>query len=501
MPAAGQVTGLEGMSQGIGLDLIPYVIGSSSAAPGRGAPSAVATGSAGGDVAYNLTPGLRANVSINTDFAETEVDQRQVNLTRFPLFFPEKRTFFLEGASLFDFAREPGNAILPFFSRRIGLDAAGIPQPIDVGAKLTGQAGRFDIGVLQVRTRDSGDTSGEHFTVLRSRRRFWRQSYVGGMLTSRSGDEGSRQTAGMDASLSTATFLRTQVLDVSGYYLNTTRTPGTRGGAAFGARINLPNDPVNARFAVREVQDGYDPAVGFVDRRGYRLVQPGLRYIVHTDRHPVIRRFSFEGDVASFYTLEGALETRRADLQLVRVDLQASDILEFHLLPLYERLPHDFQIFPGVTLPAGGEYHFLRRAFAAQTGVQRLVSLNIRYEDGEFYSGTRRQIVGTVSVRPRRGWLINVGGDYNIIALAEGQFTTRVWNADVNTQLNPFLSFVNRVQFDTITRQLGWQSRVRWITTPGNDVFVVYSRNWIDRAALETLDHRVSMKLVRTLRF
>jgi hypothetical protein len=440
-------------------------------------------------------------VSINTDFAETEVDQRQVNLTRFPLFFPEKRSFFLEGAGLFDFAREPGNAILPFFSRRIGLDASGVPQPIDYGAKLTGQAGRVDIGVLQVRTRDSGNVSGEHFTVVRSRQRFWRQSFVGAMLTSRNGDGRARQTAGVDGSLSTATFLGTQVLDVSGYYLNTTPTPGTRGGAAFGARINLPNDPINARFAVREVQDGYDPAVGFVERRGYRLVQPGLRYIVHTERHPVIRRFSFEGDVASFYALDGPLETRRTDLQLVRVDLQATDILEFHLLPLYERLPRDFEIFPGVRLPAGGEYHFLRRAFAAQTGSQRALSANVRYEDGEFYSGRRRQVVGTVSVRPRSGWLINVGGDYNDIALAEGRFTTRVWNADVNTQLNPFVSFVNRVQFDTITRQLGWQSRFRWITKPGNDVFFVYTRNWIDAAALETLDHRASLKLVRTLRF
>ena len=355
---------------------------------------------------------------------------------------------------------------------------------------------------MQVRTRDSRDAAGEQFTVLRSRRQFWRQSYVGGILTSRSGaGPPARQTAGVDASLSTATFLGTQVLDVSGFYLNTTRTPGTRGGAAFGARINMPNDPVNVRLSLREVQDGYDPAVGFVERRGYRLVNPGLRYIVHTDQHPVIRRFSFEGDVNSIYTLGGALETRRADLQVVRVDLQSSDILELHLLPSYERLPRDFDIFPGVTLPAGGEYHFLRRQAQVTMAANRPVSLTLRYEDGTFYSGHRRQILGTLSVRPRRGWLINVGGDYNDIALAEGRFTTRVWNTDLNTQLNPFVSLVNRLQFDTVTRQLGWQSRFRWITRPGNDVFVVYTRNWIDASALETLDHRASVKLVRTLRF
>jgi Domain of unknown function (DUF5916) len=176
MPAAGRLQGLEGLRQGLGLDLVPYVVGNSSAAPGRGARGSVEQGSVGGDVAYNLTPGLRANVSINTDFAETEVDQRQVNLTRFPLFFPEKRAFFLEGASLFVFSRETGNAITPFFSRRIGLDESGVPQPIDYGAKLTGHAGAFDIGALHVQTRDRGGVAGEQFTVLRSQRRCWRQS-------------------------------------------------------------------------------------------------------------------------------------------------------------------------------------------------------------------------------------------------------------------------------------------------------------------------------------
>src|SRR5258705_6022363 len=176
MPAAGRLQGLEGLRQSLGLDLLPYVVGNSSSAPGRGSTSSVETGAVGGDVAYNLTPRLRANVSINTDFAETEVDQRQVNLTRFPLFFPEKRAFFLEGASVFNFSRETGTSIVPFFSRRIGLDDSGVPQPIDYGAKLTGQAGALDLLVLPGRPRDPGAPPGRELTVLRSQHRLWRQS-------------------------------------------------------------------------------------------------------------------------------------------------------------------------------------------------------------------------------------------------------------------------------------------------------------------------------------
>ena len=502
MTVAGRLEGLEGLRQGIGLDLLPYVVGSTSAAPGRGSPSAVQKGALGGDVVYNITPGLRANLSVNTDFAETEVDQRQVNLTRFPLFFPEKRAFFLENASVFDFSREPGTAIMPFFSRRIGLDDSGTPQPIDYGAKLTGHAGAFDVGALQVHTRDAGNVTAEDFTVLRTRRRFWRQSYIGGVVTRRNGETTpARETGGIDISFSTPTFLHKQVLEVSGFYLNTTKLPGTRGGAAFGGRINLPNDPVNVRISVREVQDGYDPAVGFVDRRGYRLIDPGLRYIVHIKNNPVIRRFSLEADVNSIYDMNGTLETRTPDFQLIRVELQSSDMLEFHLRPLHERLPRNFQIFSGIVLPAGSQYDFLRRRFQVQSAARRPVSINATYEDGKFYSGDRRQINGTVSVRPHRGWLINVGADYNHVILKEGRFTTRVWLNDINTQFNPFVSLVNRIQFDTVTRQLGWQSRFRWIMSPGNDVFVVYSHNWIDDASFRTLDRKGSIKIVKTVRF
>jgi Domain of unknown function (DUF5916) len=510
MPAAGRLQGLTGLRQGLGLDLMPYVVGNSSAAPGRAAPNSVETGAVGGDIAYNLTPGLRANLSINTDFAETEVDQRQVNLTRFPLFYPEKRAFFLEGASVFTFSRETGNSIVPFFSRRIGLDDSGVPQPIDYGAKLTGHAGAFDLGVLQVRTRDRGSVPGEDFTVMRGQRRFWQQSYVGGLFTTRSGDGltrtsgangEARNTAGVDVALATSKFLRKEVLEVSGFYLNTTKLPGSHGGAAYGARIFLPNDPIYARLAVREVQDGYDPAIGFVDRRGYRLIDPDARFTVHTERSRYVRRFSFEGVSSFYFDLDNRLETRRTDVQFLRIDLQSSDLLEFHLLPLYERLPRDFQIAPGIVLPAGSQYSFLRRHYQAQTSTSRPVSLNLSYEDGEFYSGERRQVNGTLSIRPHRGWLINVGGDFNNVALREGTFRTRLWLNDINTQFNPFISLVNRLQYDTVTRQLGWQSRFRWITRPGNDIFFVYTHNWVDRTTLQTLDRKGSIKIVRTIRF
>ena len=175
----------DNVSQGIGLDIRPYGVVSSEASPGTGHPETANDGNTGLDVLYALTPGLRSNLTINTDFAQTEVDQRQVNLTQYSLFFPEKRTFFLEGANLFDFGAIPqigaglgggfskrdDNSLVPFFTRRIGLDASGNPQTINYGVKLFGQVGRQDVGVLQVRTGEDAGVLGEDFTVFRLKRR------------------------------------------------------------------------------------------------------------------------------------------------------------------------------------------------------------------------------------------------------------------------------------------------------------------------------------------
>lgn len=498
MAAAGRIDGLEGLTQGLGLDLMPYGIGTVGDAPARG-ERAAAHASAGGDIVYNVTPAVRVNASFNTDFAETEVDQRQVNLTRFPLFFPEKRAFFLEGAGLFDFSREPGNSLLPFFSRRIGLDENGTPQPIDVGAKLTGHIGDFDIGVLYARTRASDARPGEDFTVLRARRRFWAQSSVGGILTRRASDGTTRQTLGLDLAVSSSRFSR-RLIEASAFALTTSASTGASRPFAYGARITYPNDPLTAWLAYRTVDDAFDPAVGFVDRRGYRLLNPDVRYTWHFNNR-VVRRNSFEGTLNMFFDKENRLETRTADAQLVRLQFQSEDMVELHLRPQFERLPRPFTISRGVVLAAGSEYSFLRTRVQGTSATRRRLSGSVLYEDGGFYSGDRRQLTASLGVRPGRGWLVAVGADINRIALREGRFVTRIWTNDVNVQVNPFTSLVSRLQYDSVSRQLGWQARFRWITKPGDDLYVVYSQNWIDQDSLRPLDRKLAVKMVRTIRF
>src|SRR5688572_32864232 len=235
---AGLLVGLEDIAEARGLDLKPYLLGGSSAAPGRGDSRTVNDVDAGADIFYNPTPGVRTNLTINTDFAQTEVDQRLTNLERFPQFFPEKRDFFLDGATVFDFQSTAANdnSLIPFSTRRIGLNH-GVPQPITAGSKLAGQFGNNDVGAMYVRTGREEDAIGENFLVLRGKHRMFQQSYVGALYTGRHTPESSldtRHTIGADFLLATSAFRGDKNIGLGGFFLNTSNRRATGPSHAYG---------------------------------------------------------------------------------------------------------------------------------------------------------------------------------------------------------------------------------------------------------------------------
>jgi hypothetical protein len=515
MSNAGRVEGLTGISQGLGLDLKPYVVGSVSSAPGQGQPSRDPTGDVGVDAFYNLTPALRANLSVNTDFAETEVDERQVNLTRFPLFFEEKRDFFLEGSSFFDFSREPDDSVIPFFSRRIGLDDSGTLQRIDFGAKLTGEAGGFDIGVLHVRTGeqdtgtlDSGRLAGEDFSVLRLRRRAFQQSYFGGLYTRRATRGPGKKdlhTGGLDFQLQTSSFRGNHNAELSGFYLSTSTSLDKGNSAAYGLRASYPNDPIAIAISVREIQPNYDPAVGFVERRGYRRLNPRVDYTPRLRNHPWIQGFRFRSDLDFLNDTGNRPLTRELRLRPIEVLFRDGGELGFDINRQYQRLEEDFEISDGVVLPLGAEYEFTRYRLRGSTAQQYAVGIHAETEIGDFFSGRRRDYLLELAVRPHRGVAFALQAEHNRLELAEGLFDTNVSRLNASTQFSPWISLVNNLQYDSVTRQLGWQARFRWIRRPGNDLYFVYTHNWTEVRApehrLATLDSRLATKLMYTLRF
>jgi hypothetical protein len=504
MANAGLLVGLSSVTEGHGLEIKPYVAGYSADASGQASELARESDlDVGGEVAYNITPGLRAVGTINTDFAETEVDTRRVNLTRFPLFFPEKRGFFLDGATFFDFY------VPAFFSRRIGLDANGQPQRIEGGGKLTGQAGRFDVGGLYVRTGEENGALGEDFTVLRVRRRVLRQSFIGGIYTGRSTRDQTavplRSTAGLDFRLATSTFRGSQNLEGGGFFAVTTQVQDLGDNLSFGGRVAYPNDVQEASFAFMEVQKNVDPAVGFLPRNDFRRYQPLLKWNPRPRAHPYIRRFGFGVDGDIYTDTTNRLETQAFELTATRVEFHSGDSVEANVIPSYERLDEPFEISPGVVLPAGAEYRFTRYEVAATTANKRIVSVQPRVAWGSFMSGDRLEMVMGLGLRPRPGITVNMAYEFNDVDLPEGAFQTKLYRVIADTQFSPFMYLVNNIQYDSVSRVLGWQSRFRWILKPGNDIFFVYTHNWIDpvdpASRFTTLDRRAAAKAVYTKRF
>jgi hypothetical protein len=530
MTNTGLLRGIREVSQGQGLDLKPYVLG--TAFKNRNGNETVYQGKPGLDVFYSPTPRLRANFTINTDFAQTEVDDRQVNLTRFSLFFEEKREFFLEGAGFFDFRStwegNPDTRVFPFFSRRIGLNADREPQRIIYGTKLTGQVGSHDIGIMHVRTgEDRGsrgvDFAGDDFTVARVKRRILSQSFIGGLVTRRdsTGPNEASYTAGVDALLATDRFMGDHNLELNAFLLRTSIEESVRaeregGRYSFGTDLNFPNDRWEGSVSFREVQRNFNPTVGFVSRRAFRRYNPAVTYSHRPNNNRWIRRFLFGANIDYTTDLSNELLTRQFELTPFELNTHAGDVVRVVVSPTYERLEEDFAIFrdpvngQAVILPRGGEYDFTRLLLQMETANRRLLAVEGTVDLGNFLSGTRKTYSAQLTLRARPGVIFYSEVEWNRIDLEEGSFQTRIYRFTPELQFSPWVALVNNFQYDNESRVLGWQSRFRWILTPGTDFYFVYTQNWRDFGIREpgaglhgfaTQDRRASTKFIYTHRF
>jgi hypothetical protein len=497
---AGQLTGVEGARQGHGLDVRPYVSG------GREMGAGQFTG--GLDVFKNLTPNLNASITVNTDFAETEVDARQVNLTRFPLFFPEKRTFFLEGAGVFDVAGlSDATDLVPFFTRRIGIQGnaeLGAGQvPIGVGAKIVGRQSDFNIGVLDVETRvlPAASLSPQNMFAARVSRNLFEQSWVGAIVTNGNPDgTGSNNLLGADARLATSTFRGDKNVSLD-LFVQRTDDHALGQDYAGGFGLTYPNDRWDLYLNWKQIGENFHPALGFVPRAGVRTTTGRVAFQPRPKRWG-IRQLFFELESQYITDLGNRPENWRLWIAPFNARTESGEHLEFGVIPEFEHLDAPFEIHPGVIVPTGS-YQWRRYRIEANTATRRRWVIDGRSWWGGFYAGTRRQTGLDVTVKPNAHLSVAVGADRNDIVLPEGRFHTQVVTARVDYNFTPNVSWQNLQEYDSESRLLGFQSRFRWILTPGNDLFVVVNRGWVktfdDR--FESTFDRVSSKLQYTLRF
>ena len=438
-----------------------------------------------------MTTNLRAALTVNTDFAEAEVDDRRVNLTRFPLFFPERRQFFLEGSSVYRFAET--SSVRPFFSRRIGL-VEGEAIPIRYGARLGGQAGAFDIGFLQVRTGqsdtvESGTVPAEDFTIARLRRNVFQQSSLGVIYTRRStetldGERAlpTRHTLGVDLNLFTSTFMQDKNLQLEAFYVVHT-DPETAAGStqtdrtSRGLRVNYPNDLWNGHVSLREFGEAWDPAVGFAPRNGFRRLQPTVGFGPRPD-WPHVRQLQFEVSFQYLTDLDNTLQTRARDLRVLGLEFDSGDEISFSIEETLERLDGPFEITDDVIIPVGS-YTFQTWLLEAETAGHRRASGGVEFRRGGFWSGDQMRYAFDVTVRPGAAVQLRTEWEHVHVDLPEGAFSTDVLRIDTDWPATPRFSLTSNVQYDSVSERLGLFGRVRWTLRPGSDLYVVYTHNWL----------------------
>jgi hypothetical protein len=487
--AAATLTGLETPPVGKNLEVKPYAIS-------RLSTDLVSTPrvrdkvepDAGVDLKYGVTKSLTADLTYNTDFAQVEEDEAQVNLTRFNLVFPEKREFFLEGAGTFTFGGgssgfggsappAPGSVAPPvsgdapalFYSRRIGLDA-GRTVPIAGGGRLTGKAGKWNVGALNIATDDEG-AGATDFTVIRVRRDVLQRSTIGAIMTSRSravAGVGSNQVWGLDANLAFYSNLY-----VSGYVAQS-RTDGRSGSdVSYRGQMNYAADRYGLTLDRIEVQPNFNPEIGFLRRENFRKNTVGGRYSPRPAASRLVRKYYYEGNFDYLTDNHNVLQSRAAS-GTYRIELQNSDLLSVSYVRNYEFLSTPFPVSERDRVPIG-VYRFGSVSAAYNPGQQHHVSGSGSIEVGSFYDGSKTTAAfrGRASITPRLAVEPNVS--LNWIDLPRRAFTNTVVGQRTLYSMTPRMFVTALVQYSSSTSSLSANVRFRWEYMPGSELFVVYT--------------------------
>ena len=495
--AAATLVGVEAPGGSRNLEIKPYGIGGLTTDLTASPPQRdVRDGNFGVDVKYGITQNLTADFTYNTDFAQVEVDEQQVNLTRFSLFFPEKREFFLEGRGIFDFARGGvggfggalrrggggggffggGNAPTLFYTRRIGLERGTI-VPILGGGRVTGKIGAFDVGALSIQTDDEVISGAKmtNFTVVRMKRDILRRSSIGGLFTNRSvsvAGDGSSQAYGADATFS---FYDNVSLLA---YVAKTATPGVDSqDTSYQGRFNYAGDLYGFQADHLVVEDNFIPEVGFVRRDNFRRTYASGRFSPRPRSIDAIRQFRIEGSFDYILTADtGLVETRQSQLGF-STELENSDRFAVSVADNYEFLVNPFTPGPGVTFPVGG-YGFRDVEATYSLGAQHRLSGTFTVRAGEYFSGDIRTIgFSRGRVELTQQFSLEPSVSVNWIDTPQGSFRTDLVVSRVNYTFTPRMFVSALIQYNSSRDTISSNFRLRWEYTPGSELFVVYSED------------------------
>ena len=511
MSLAGTLTGLQNLPKVRNLKITPYgLAGFTTTPPDPGAsPTATSTTkvdyNGGVDVKYGLGNNLTLDLTLNPDFSNVEADVQQVNLTRFNLFFPERRGFFLENSTIFDIRRtRKGNGgqvisagfdLIPFFSRTIGLSALGQPLTVLGGARLTGRVrGGFDVGLLNIHTGEDQGQQGESFTVVRTRKKLLENSEIGFILTDRQTRDSPRfnRLVGTDVH-----FQLKRYLDLSGLLMVTDDEQTKDSQRSYSLAASWRDSFWEWDAGVIDIGDNFNPGMGFVPRRGIRKFTGGFAV------HPRLDRFGireYSPFIREDYILdqENVVATKLLEAG-IEVTFQNAAVLQLAHAGSFERLQEPFFIGKGVVIPQG-DCRFDNWSAYYGWDTSRRISGSVGIEDGSFYGGTKRTYSTGIAFRPNEHLTTSLNYSRNLIDQPGGSFTSDLVGLQIDYGFSPTQFFNAFIQYNTFANQFNTNLRFNIIHHPLSNLFVTYN-DIRDTRDLGRVNRVLAIKFTQLLQF
>ena len=472
---AGFLKGLKKLRDKRFVEVKPYALGGGQYTSGK----TEGVGNVGGDINALLGPTYRLNLTFNTDFAQVEADRQQINLSRFQLFFPELREFFLEGDDFFDFGFG-GNRIIPFYSRRIGLSESRETVPIIAGARILGKEEKTTLGAMSIQTAEAAGDPSTNFSTFSVRQDVGDQSVIGAMTTNKISDGRWHSTTGFNGRYSTANFLGKSNFEAGGAFIQSYNTDeGYQSDAmAYRAFVSLPNDKIRFFASTQRSQSAFEPEVGLMRRRNFQesfaqvFFQPRPK-----ENFQWVRQFYFSPGAVTYVQFDDIQELQSFSyaVRLLGFETRSGEGFFFDVERVAEGLREDFEIFPDVVI-AKGEYWWTRCNFFFETFEARDLSISTKGSFGEFFGGNSFSIEGTLLWRATKNLNINANYEKNIINLPKGSFDTDLFGSRLEYAFHPqaFGSLLG--QWNSAQQEMNVNFRLQIIPKIGTDFFLIYNQ-------------------------
>lgn len=464
------------------------------------------------DAFYRIRPSLTGSLTVNNDFGEAGVDDRQLNFDRFALFFPEKREFFLQDSGIFNFGdlrRENG---LPFFTRRIGLSEDGTAVSLPVGGKVAGRVGRFNVGVLDIQQKGTGPIDDTNLFVGRLSMNVLEESTMGAIVTN--GDPLSNDDntlVGVDLNFQTSTYAGNRIVTANLWGQHSFSSGVDSNQASYGIALGYPNDKINWKLKYREIQENFRPALGFVNRTGIRQYDGAWRYRWRPPGEINTIDMRVSGRVVTDQANE--VESAVFGFRPLVLATEIGDGVELRWVHVHDVVEQTFPI-GDVFIPVG-TYDYDEGTILVKTSHNRPVRVRFEIGGGSFRDGTTVRTAPTLEWRPSQHWLLSLSYRFNqfripgqralpgggLGPIEDQDFRTHLAQLKLNIAFTPDISWNTTVQYDNVSHTMGLNSRFHWIITPGRDFFIVINQNFVTEDGFETGRTEPVIKLNWTFRF